>query len=205
MNKTLTQAAFFFSWMASPVVLECLLMLSGINIWDDCKQQGANLLPSCRNQCCYISKSVVSVYANQDSGEAVVSFCWAVLPFNTYFMQGDPQPNKSSGFATAWHGRLLGFRDPSMPVPSCSRRNQPGFIYKTRQVSSLNLLKPVKEIGFYLATGFQWNLYYCCLSREPAPPFMPFGVKWCWVILLSAVIQTTFHIYVEFWRSNHRL
>lgn len=132
---------FFFSWMASPVVLECLLMLSGINIWDDCKQQGANLLPSCRNQCCYISKSVVSVYANQDSGEAVVSFCWAVLPFNTYFTQGAPQPNKSSGFATAWHGRLLGFRDPSMPVPSCSRRNQSGFIHKTRHVSSLNLLK----------------------------------------------------------------
>lgn len=80
-----------------------LLILSGINIWDDCKQQGTILLPSCTNQCCYISKSGVSVYANQDSGEVVVSFGWTVLSFNTDFMRRALRPTQPNSFMTLFH------------------------------------------------------------------------------------------------------
>lgn len=102
--------SFFFLWMDSPVVPECLLILSGINIWDDCKQQGANLLPSCRNRCCYISKSVVSMQIRTQGRP------WC--PFAGWFCHLTPTSCREprSQIKSTVLRRLLGFRDSSMPV-----------------------------------------------------------------------------------------
>lgn len=145
--------------------------------------------PSCRNQWRYISKSVVSVYANQDSGEAVVSFCWTVLPFK----KREPLSQMKAAVVRrrntdgCWAAAIC-------PCPSSSWRNPSAFISKNCRVPCLNLLKVDKEIGSYLPRDFQWNVCYCCLIGEPAPPFLPLGVKWRWGTLVSAVIHTTSHI-----------
>lgn len=133
MNKTLIQAAFFFYEWPHQLFRGACSCLVGLTFEVIASNREQTFLPSCRNQCCYISKSVISDYANQDSGGR------PRCPFAGRFCHLTPtscrEPRSQIKAAVLWLHKTKGCRAGEI-WPGCaahehtSVKNRLGFIYQ---------------------------------------------------------------------------